>query len=55
MTTQSNISHKPEDKEYIMNLIRQAKLKEKIPMEASFSSLSIDCMVEYLEHKLEIK
>ena len=55
MTTQTNISHEQKDKDYIIKLMNQAKLKEKIPLNTSFSALAIDCMVEYLEHKLDIK
>lgn len=55
MTTQTNISHEQKDKDYIIELMNQAKLKEKIPLNTSFSALAIDCMVEYLEHKLDIK
>jgi hypothetical protein len=55
MTKISCISHTKEDKDYILKLIDQAKLDEKIPLSTTFSGLLIDCAVEYLEHKLDIK
>lgn len=55
MTNRSSISHTKEDKDYILELMDKAKLEEKIPLSTSFSGLLIDCAVEYLEHKLDIK
>ena len=55
MTTQSNISHLQKDKDYIIKLMDQAKLKKKLPLSTSFSSLAIDCMTEYLEQLLDKK
>lgn len=55
MTTQSNISHLQKDKDYIIKLMDQAKLKKKLPLSISFSSLAIDCMTEYLEQLLDKK
>lgn len=55
MTTQSNISHEQKDKDYIIDLMNQAKLKQKIPLSQSFSALAIESMISYLEHKLDIK
>lgn len=55
MITRSSISHEQKDKEYILELMDRAKLEEKIPLSTSFSGLLIDCAVEYLEHKLDIK
>lgn len=55
MTTRSSICHEPKDKKYILELMDKAKLKNKIPLSTSFSSLLIECAVEYLEHKLDIK
>lgn len=55
MTTQSNISHLQKDKDYILELMNRAKVKQKLPLSTSFSGLLIDCTVEYLEHILDIK
>ena len=55
MTTRSSISHEQKDKDYILELMNRAKVKEKIPLSTSFSGLLIDCTVEYLEHILDKK
>lgn len=55
MIKRSSISHKQKDKDYILELMDKAKLKGKIPLNTSFSSLLFDCTKEYLEHILDKK
>ena len=55
MTTRSSISHEQKDKDYILEVMDRAKVKQKLPLSTSFSGLLIDCTVEYLEHILDIK
>lgn len=55
MTNRTTISHEQKDKDYILELMDKAKLKNKIPLSTSFSGLLIECAIEYLEYKLDIK